>query len=463
MPITRLSNLRPCLTLLALAIPVFAQTPNSPTLPWRRAEMSRQANRWVTRIPPTSSQQAPSGWKLLIAPERGTATWLRCTRSIPTRLEFAIPPRANPDKPPRNAWLVRAVPNRDELLAWPVDAPCHVPLGALGPGNTTAWISAGENLGIQLDDAWLVYVHGQPVARLDTRFIAPRCSACSLVPLVQNAPLRPGMYASLWPTPAQRNAQCAVARVVHVEARPDVQTAWIPAPWTTQVIVASVITFERSGRYLGHGHVEKSGPRLWRVRFVSVATQPTPLTHATRPATLALRVGDVARWRTRQEIDTRTFQTHIFEQHPEGWLIDAGEPERIAVGDTAFVLRGDTEIGRIRIQRVQAGYSIAAPHDDSSEAGFQPGDRVCWQRDTDRRNTLGRIESVHGDSIFQASLRAGYKIPAVPIRIEHDGQFIAVAWIVGHRDNAAIGFARAASLTRPIPVGAALIATSPRE
>lgn len=244
-------------------------------------------------------------------------------------------------------WLIRASLTRGGAGRWPDGADLIGRLLSTGPGASYGWLSAGAFGGVSIGDAFWLRRFGQPIARFDVRFAGPDSSYGRITPLVAGIDLPPDAELLLWPPPADRAAGRLASAVSFVEPGDGDTWIWVALPPHHDGLPAEPrVEFHRKGRYIGFGTAERRDGRFWYVRLLRAASVETPA------------VGDDVIVRTPADIRDRRFNARVFASAPEGFLVSAGEGEKIGVGDEATVFRSAVPLGKTRVTKVQGGYAV---------------------------------------------------------------------------------------------------------
>lgn len=335
---------------------------------------------------------------------------------------------------------------------WPVDAEFRAKIEGVGLGADSVWIDAGCNQGVVIGDCWWRRVNGQPVARYDVRLVDSAVCFCRVQALAAGLGPARGDIVSLWPGPRQRRIGRAATAVSFVEPASDGQTVWVAAPPRVAAPVEARLDFYRAGNYVGSGVVERRDRRFWYARTLSAAGLGD------------VRVGDDAVVRTSADLHHRRFSARVFELTPAGCLINAGEIDGLSAGDVGTVYRAGREIGRVKLLKVQRGYSVArlepgdehvattqptsssVPAPGRGSDGLQRLDEVCFGPRQRPLLTLGAITRVVEGTLFSAQVTGAAPL-LTPLAVRHAGRVIGVAVLLDVTDRRALGFVLACSLT----------------
>jgi len=378
-----------------------------------------------------------------------------------SRSPCQLPARADPPR----AWLIAPGLTGTLRAQWPPGAALRAKIDALGPASGSAWIDAGASAGVRPGDCWWRRANGQPVARFDVRLVDAELCYCRVVPLVAGLELHAGDDVALWPSPAEQHAGAASTAVSFIEATGDGQLAWVAAPPPVATPPEPRVEFYRDGVYVGSGVMERSDTRFWYVRTLPAAGRDQ------------VRVGDDAVVRTLADVRARRFAARVFETTPEGVLINAGENDGLRVGDVGVVYRAGCEVARIRLRRVQSGYSVAerlrsaeespvAAVGPASAPGAEAGnlqhlDEVLFAPRPEPPAPLALVERVVDQTAFSALLLNDGRPPlGTPMAIRRRDRVIGAAVLVAAADRRGIGFALERSLSEALAVGDELVAST---
>ncbi|MBK8915679.1 MAG: hypothetical protein IPM64_13980 [Phycisphaerales bacterium] len=384
------------------------------------------------------------GLLLLVADERGPLAWFR---QSPQRSDGAafVPatPAALPSSPDRlRGWLVRGALTADTFAEWPEDATLHARIEGVSPGGRSAWIALGSGRGAAFGQTWWLRDAGQPLAQIDIRFVTPLAAFGSVTPLVDDPRLEAGLRASLWPTPAQARRNRPVSAIVHVEDRPSGAFLWVPAPPLTEAPDEAHLDVLRDGRVVGHAIVEQKEDRFWFARVTPSLTPQRPL------------VGDEVRVRSAAMIAERDVDARVFEVTPDGGLLNIGESDGAAVGDTLRVYRGTEAVATLEITRIRGEYATAAVRESHPDYRIAVGDLARWNPPRGTPPDVAEVERVVGGNLL--SLRNFTAVPLplhTPLALRDGAATVGVVFIVESGPTSAIGFAVKESLPRLPRIG----------
>ncbi len=347
---------------------------------------------------------------------------------------------------------------------WPGTAELFARVDTVGLGARSVWIDAGTDLAVQVGDCWWRRAAGQPVTRYDVRWVGSDLCYCRAEPLVAGVQPRRGETVALWPAPGLQRAGRAVGAVSLVESGKDDQLVWVAVPSKIDAPAEPRVDFQRGGKHVCGGVVERRDARFWYVRTVAG-------THAAD-----VRIGDDALIRTAVDVDRRRIAARVFELTQTGGLINAGEIDGLNVGDQGTIWRAARQIGSVELVKVQRGYSdarvlaggqIATTLPSPSEVpaapapgGLQRLDEVRFGPPASPAVRLGVIERVVEETLFSARIEATRAAPLrTPLEVRRAGRTIGVALLLDLTDGRALGFAVARSLATPLAVGDVLTLT----
>jgi hypothetical protein len=395
-----------------------------------------------------ADQPIVPGSRLLVADGLQPLTMLVWNGHAAGRAVFrGRPPADMPARPAQpRAWWIRPDALGSLLEQWPVGGELLAPLDSVGPAARSAWVRAGANHGMRHGDSWWARQHGQPVARLDVRLVEPDLCFCAVVPLVSELRLTPGEKVALWPGPGRRLRGQARSAVALVQPQENDQIVWVAAPRNVACPPEPRVDFYRAGRLLASGVAERRDERFWYVRALRTAGGEV------------LRVGDAAVIRTRADIARRRFAARIFEVTTEGFLINAGELDGLATGDTGVASRDGQTLGSAVIQKVQRSYAIVRPRGSPPGAELRVGDQLRFAPPPEPGKTVAMIEHATAETLFTARLVLPTSPPLLrPLAVRAAGETIGVAVLVAARGEQSLGFVFAESLTGPLVSGAELV------
>ncbi len=428
----------------------------------------------VDVVLPDDSVTAP-GSRLLLATRGEPRTWAVLCETDGRQATFEVQePGQVLAGGPWRAWILGPSLIASLLPRWPTHAALHAEVDTVGPGGQSAWIRAGANDAIAVGDAWWLRVGRQPAARCDVLFVAADVSYCAVVPLASVPALRPGARVALWPTPAERREGCSSSAVAYLEERGHDTLAWVAAPPNVQCPPEPHLDFYRdTGRYLGHAVVERRDSRFWYARFLPTAGAsegPVPATQRgassapteSRPAPVAastLRVGDDAVIRTQADIDARRFVAHIFELTPAGALLNAGEADGLAIGDTLRVYRDGTVAAELAVREVQRSYAVVEPlrGGDARQFVLRVGEELRFHPPPPPLRVVASVDNVIGETLFTARVTTSPVPLGTPLAIRASGHTVGVAILVTADEQRAGGFMLPCSQTRPLATGMQLV------
>lgn len=345
------------------------------------------------------------------------------------------------------AWLVRPSVYSNACGTWPRGVELSAPIVTIGPGQSAAWIAAGEMHGVESGDSFWLRRFGQPLARFDVRFAAADLCFCRMTPLASGLDLSGDLRASLWPSPADRARGLARSAVSFVEPGTGDSWVWVARPERTDGVSGEPrIEFWRAGQYVGFGIAERHDNRFWYVRLLRSACTDSP------------QVGDDAVVRTGAMVRDRTFHTRVFASTPEGYLISAGESDQIGVGDEATIVRGGSVVGTTKVCKVQGGYAVVfdLPTTDGGER-IQLLDEVSFGNTASPSRPIAVIERVVDRDLLSLRLIDPFAQANRLYAVRSGDRTIGAGMIVAISDGRAIGMALRESLTGPIAPGAQLV------
>lgn len=385
--------------------------------------------------------------RLLLAATGGPFAWAALTETRDGQAVFKLfcPDGITPQAPWR-AWLVGPDLVADLIPHWPDHAALQADIDSLGPGGQSAWVRAGTNQGVAVGDSWWLRIAGQPAARLDAVFVAAEVSFCTAIPLASTPALRPGARVALWPAPAERRAGRGSSAVAYLEERDNGTLVWVAAPPNVKCPPEPRLDFYREGRFLGQGLVERHDGLFWYARFTPAGAD-------------ALRIGDEAVIRTQTDIDERRFVARIFELTSTGALLNAGEADGLAVGDTLVLIRDGGAAGKVTVRDVQRGYAVVGPPegDDEAALALHVGDELRFRAPAASPRTVGVVERVIGDMLFIARVTSPAVPVGTPLAVRAAGRTVGVAVLVTAEGSRGGGFALPCSLTQPLAAGMELV------
>ena len=366
------------------------------------------------------------------------------------------------------AWLVGSDLVGQVFADWPMGASLNARIDRVGPGARSAWIRAGADEGIQVGDRWWLRAAGQPLARFDVRSVEQEACFCAAVALATDVRLAAGQVVELWPSPGQRRGARAISAVAYVESAGGEHGAWVAAPAHVDCPRDPHLSFYRDGRYVGHGIVEAMDDRFWYARVVTPKgdardrappAAPQPTTDASPPE--AITVGDEAVVRTSADIQQRRFVAHVFESSPEGVLVDAGEADGLTLGQTVLLTRDGMRLGKVRVERVQRGYSVVRCVDSWDGERPAPGDAMHVGPPPAEPVVVAEITAVTDKLLFAARLASEPPPPMLtPLAISSGGRTMGVAVLLAREGPLVCGLALEPSLSAPLRPGDRLLSGS---
>lgn len=389
---------------------------------------------------------APADSRLFLADAQGPIAWMFPVGAV-GGFEFGV--RA-PALLPRaasavSAWLVPGDLTARLLPYWPARAALTARISAVGPGGRSVWLDAGSDAGLAPQQTFWLRIGGQPVGRFDVVLVERRIAFCRVVPLVDDMRLAAGQRAERWPAPGEERRGEARTAVVFTESAEGRQIVWAPAPRGVAIPAEPRLDLFRDGLYVGHAIVERRDDRFWFARTLPPAEPDS------------VRVGDIAQVRTQAVIDRRAFPAHITHITGEGFLINAGEADGLAVGDSAEVFRGPRRLGRVQVRKVQTTYAAVALSGDEPAAALQAGDVVRFATRPAPPTPVGALLEITSDQLFLAQSDPNHPIPLqAPLAVRLGGRTIGVAIAVAQRGDACVGFILEHSITQPAETGAQL-------
>lgn len=375
------------------------------------------------------------------------------------------------------AWVFDARPSAADIERWPRDAEYFAEIDSVGPGERTAWITAGRRAGVRVGDCWWLRIEGQPAARFDVLWVDEELTFVEVVALLADLQLHPQQRVARWPTPGQRRDGVTETAVSFVTRTGGAREVWAPAPRGVPVPDEPHVTFWRRGQVVGHGVVQRYDERFWYTSFVPTLPGAEPL------------VADRMVVRTLRDIIERRFAARVFELSPAGAVIDAGETDRVNFGDVGTVWRGGRVVGQVTVTQAQRAYSVVAPAPigvpppGPGEAGTsetQPSARIEPRAGPDQSSTIelrigdeirfwtpppapvrvGVIAAVLDDLLFAARFEREPPSDGLAI-VDGRGVTIGVA-VLFQRDGAeALGYVPPASRSAPLAAGHAIMVLPP--
>jgi hypothetical protein len=387
--------------------------------------------------------------------------------------------------PDLRGWLVASDLVARLIARWPADAALQAEIDSVGPGSRAAWLRAGANQGVQVGDAWWLRVGGQPAARCEVRFVGPETSFCTLVQLAREWAVEPGGLMAAWPAPGERRAGVARSAVARIDERSNGTLVWVAAPRNVDCPAEPHLDFYHNHRYVGDGLVERRDDRFWYARFTPASSSSGPASAAVEPRVLEsapspgaavpglvpaatqpasgpaarLSVGDEVLIRTQADIDQQRFVARVFDLTAGGALINAGENERLAPGQTLTVRRADAVVGKASIRDVQGTYAVVVPSSaaDAAPIEFRLGDELRLAEPPPRPRVIGVIERLADSTLFTVRLTASAPPLLTPLAVRAAGRTVGVALLVTANESQAGGFVLRCSTTRSLAAGMQLV------
>lgn len=384
------------------------------------------------------------GLLLLVADESGPLAWFRQVRERSDGAAFVLATPAQLPQSPAHlrGWLVPGGLAADTLANWPEAATLHARIEAVSPGGRSAWLALGSSRGAAFGQTWWLRDAGQPLARIDIRFVTPHAAFGSVTPLVDDPRLEPGLRASLWPTPAQARRSRPASAIVHVEDRPSGVFLWVPAPPQADAPDEAHLDVLRDGTLVGHAVVEQKEDRFWFARVTPALTPQRP------------QVGDEVRIRSGRMIAERDVDARVFEVTPDGGLLNIGESDGAAVGDALRVYRGAESVALLEITRIRGEYAIAAVRESRPDYRIAIGDLARWNPPRSPPPDVAGVERVVGGNLLSLKNLASTPLPLnVPLALRDGAATVGVVFVVESSATSAIGFAVKESLPRLPRVG----------
>jgi hypothetical protein len=338
------------------------------------------------------------------------------------------------------AWLVPAEAVTALADAWPADAAPHAVVETVSPGGRAAWLRMPGGWCVGPPDRFWLRAGGQPIARLDVRSTSGPLVYCDVVQLARDARVREQDRVALW---RDRGALGAASAVCFVEPRAGSALVWIAAPRGGGFPEEPRIEIRRDGRFVADGIVERRGERFWYARLEGAADAS------------AVQVGDDAVVRTEAMLAEGRFAARVFESRPEGYLINAGELDRVHAGQAAAAYRDGQPIAEVSVTRVQRGYSVVRSVSVSTEiepAELQAGDEVRFAPPPAPPRVLGRMSQVVDGSLLSVTVQGAVPL-LTPLAVRDDAGAAGVAVLLCERAGVAVGFVIEESIARPLAAG----------
>lgn len=450
----------------------------------------------------------PIGWADAVDRER-----LGAPASAPADADTMIFELAPPGNVPASeaalrGWLIAPDADATWLEHWPRHAELHAEVDALGPGGQSVWIGAGTNQGVRLGDSWWLRVGGQPAARCDVRMVAADLCFGPVEPLARTPALRPGSRVTLWPSPAERRRGEVITAVAFIEERGRDRLVWVAAPPTGDVPAEPHLDFFHEGRFVGHGRVERRDARFWYARIMppasatpdrvgtdrggtdrggtgvspvmdaeapprAVYTDPSSATDVSPAASSApiaaaaasvvatarpagtLHVGDVARVRTRSDLEQGRLVARVFEITPAGAVINAGEIDGVTVDQHFTVYRHDRPLGPAVVRRVQRSYAMVTPADALIDPPLvlHIGDELRLRPPPPPPRNVALVIDVVGDTLLTARLLDPETPLRRPLALREGPRTVGVVVLVHVAGGSAVGFTLPSAATAPLAAG----------
>lgn len=379
------------------------------------------------------------------------SNWIATTRRASGDLHGPLPAAAACE-----AYWIDETGLRAELSDGPAGGEFFTSINSVGPGNQTAWLNAGALDGCRVGDTWWMRINGQPAARFETLLVAPTRSFARVTLLAADVPMRPSGRVAVWPSPHDERSGRMRSALARLESHEGMQVAWAARPPGPALPRDTHVEFKRRGETLALGMLERSDELFSYVRVVALL--PPVLSSPASPVGLELQVGTALEFRTQADVREGRFLPRVFRMDSGRWLINAGEPEGLKLGESGVVSRNGQRVGTAHVERVQSGYSIIRP--DHPEVQLLIGD--AWKRDgadsgphftatvseiVDGRLLRARIEPLQ--SIQSGELLAVYLA----------GRVAAVACVVRADSASLIAVVLCATQQEEITTGAVLMAS----
>lgn len=295
----------------------------------------------------------------------------------------------------------------------------------VAPGGGV-WLDAGARHGLRRGMLWWRRQAGQPVAVLETVFVDSDTAFCRAFALRTPCVVEPGDAFCLWPSPENTRAERVVSAVSHVEPSSDEPLLWIARPPHFLPRPGAGVEITRNGEYVGFAALEIGNERFCLARVNSAACTVPP------------QVGDDVRFRTIESGLRSEFDARIFAASEDGYLISAGETERISAGDIGVLWRDGEEVGSVRVERLQAAYSRVVAT-QLPGGGARRLDSVRFAPAEPGPTVAGFVSEVYDDSVVALWLPAGARAgdryalmeggrtTALAVVLDAEGSF-ALAW-----------------------------------
>ncbi len=379
-----------------------------------------------------SDARAPIGDSDRLLLTRGVGAWTWC-RPEPRgdggttgRARFRplreLPAGRDGDYPLR-AFLVPADLASRLSEHWPAEAEWCDTVETVGPGQEMVWLrTSGPPPAV--DDAWLLREAAQPIARLEAVWVGER-TGCRVVKLVADAWIAAGDRVVRWPGWASRRVARCWTVVAHAEPLGDVQRVWVAAPPGVALRGEATVDFERGGRFVGSGVVERRDARFWFVRTSGEV-------RADR-----VRVGDECRLRTPELLATGGAAARLFAA-PGGLFVNAGEADGVRGGMTGLVYREGRFVGEVWLEGVQAGYASVRTNGEGLPSPPRALDELYLARPERGLTEVGTVVSA-SEGVVVASL-SGREAPLnEPLLVEGQGGGVVVVLVLRESSGRALG------------------------
>ena len=346
-----------------------------------------------------------------------------------------------------SGWAVELFGN------WPEGCEFYARINRLSPGRRTLWLDLPDAGAWAEGTHWWLRLNGQPAAQLETLLVARPVGFCRVTPLAADIPLHEDDWVSLWPAPADRRVGTIRSAVANFTRTRDGESIWIAWPPGGGVSDGAHIEFRRGGRVIALGLVSRHDERFGYVRRLADLPN-SPDVEAERSE---LRVGDEALVRGPSAIASGRFEARVFAQSDAGWMINAGEPEKMKRDAVGTVYREGAALGPARIVRLQPEYSLIRPVDASTR--FALGDVFSQSVPIDRRPVrVGSVTAVVDRLLVRIAREAGARLEAErPLALAKGAQRIGVVAILDTTFDGAIGYVLPESLAGEVPEGATVL------
>ncbi|MGE3182016.1 MAG: hypothetical protein AB7N71_10320 [Phycisphaerae bacterium] len=268
-----------------------------------------------------------------------------------------------------NAVLVSTQPDLPKCEA--VGTPLFTAtITAIAPGNQSVWLNVGRRNGVKVGDEWLLEL-GQPAARFETVFVDETRCAALVVPLVSDLPLSVNDSVALWPSPADRRAGKLQSAIAYIDRTETDTRFWVPLPSSAIVPEGTHVELARSGIVIALGILEKRSTPFSIIRLVAEIPGSSESANSAKSPANGPVIGDRVHFRTPADIRARDYAPRVFSRSGDKFLINAGEPESLKVGDTLKMFRNSQAVGVANVDRVQRTYATIRPVEN---AALQIGD-----------------------------------------------------------------------------------------